>query len=101
MGLLSQIKTCGDMARKLRFLKEQMTKAGITPSTRTTMCPNINLDELEVCLFYLFVFKAHHGMLFSLYHFYCHCYHDSDCCHVFKKKKMEMERSNLVNSKLI
>ncbi|KAH0744698.1 hypothetical protein KY290_032691 [Solanum tuberosum] len=46
----TQIKRCGEMARKLRFLKEQMTKAGITPSTRTTMCPNINLDELEVKL---------------------------------------------------
>lgn len=64
MGLLPQIKRCGEMARKLRFLKEQMMKAGLTPSTRTTTCPNINLDELEVCLFHLLVFKAHHGMLF-------------------------------------
>nr|XP_016498908.1 PREDICTED: V-type proton ATPase subunit a2-like [Nicotiana tabacum] len=46
----TQTKRCGEMARKLRFLKEQMTKAGFTPSTRTTMGSNINLDELEVKL---------------------------------------------------
>ncbi|KAK4342494.1 hypothetical protein RND71_038310 [Anisodus tanguticus] len=46
----TQIKRGGEMARKLRFLKEQMTKAGFTPSTRTTMCSNINLDQLEVKL---------------------------------------------------
>ncbi|CAK9178467.1 unnamed protein product [Ilex paraguariensis] len=46
----SQIKRCGEMARKLRFFREQMTKAGFSPSTRSTMDTEINLDDLEVKL---------------------------------------------------
>lgn len=46
----AQIKRCGEMARKLRFLKEQMTKAGFSPSSRSSFGTSITLDELEVKL---------------------------------------------------
>lgn len=36
------------MARKLRFFKEQMLKAGLTPSGKPTGA-DINIDDLEVC----------------------------------------------------
>lgn len=46
----AQIKRCGEMARKLRLFKEQMTKAGLSPSTRITRSNDIDLDNLEVKL---------------------------------------------------
>lgn len=46
----AQIKRCGEMARKLRFLKEQMTKAGLLPSATFSMGKDIDLDGLEVKL---------------------------------------------------
>ncbi|KAK9270985.1 hypothetical protein L1049_026573 [Liquidambar formosana] len=46
----TQIKRCGEMARKLRFLREQMTKAGLSPSTRSVRSGDIDLDNLEVKL---------------------------------------------------
>ncbi|KAF7829615.1 V-type proton ATPase subunit a3-like [Senna tora] len=46
----SQIKRCGEMARKLRLFREQMTKAGISPSTRSTGDNEVDLDNLEVKL---------------------------------------------------
>ncbi|KAL3514704.1 hypothetical protein ACH5RR_027421 [Cinchona calisaya] len=46
----AQIKRCGEMARKLRFLKEQMTKAGFSSSSSSSFGPSITLDELEVKL---------------------------------------------------
>ncbi|KAI5656121.1 hypothetical protein M9H77_24914 [Catharanthus roseus] len=46
----AQIKRCGEMARKLRFIREQMTKAGLTPSSRSTFVTSVNLDDLEVKL---------------------------------------------------
>ncbi|OMO75275.1 Vacuolar proton ATPase [Corchorus olitorius] len=46
----NQIKRCGEMARKLRFFKEQMTKAGLSPSTRSMMDDDVDLDNLEVKL---------------------------------------------------
>lgn len=46
----TQIKRCGEMARKLRFFKEQMTKAGLSPSTRSVARADFNLDDLEVQL---------------------------------------------------
>ncbi|XP_010271518.1 PREDICTED: V-type proton ATPase subunit a2-like [Nelumbo nucifera] len=46
----TQIKRCGEMARKLRFFKEQMTKAGLTPSTRPLTRVDIDLDNLETKL---------------------------------------------------
>ncbi|PON52001.1 ATPase, V0 complex, subunit 116kDa [Parasponia andersonii] len=45
-----QIKRCGEMARKLRFFREQMVKAGLLPSARSTINSNIDLDDLEVKL---------------------------------------------------
>ncbi|KAF7817610.1 V-type proton ATPase subunit a3-like [Senna tora] len=46
----AQIKRCGEMARKLRFFKEQMAKAGVSPSTRSTRDGEVGLDSLEVKL---------------------------------------------------
>ncbi|PWA55284.1 V-type proton ATPase [Artemisia annua] len=46
----TQIKRCGEMARKLRFFKEQMYKAGLLSSTNSTYGSPITLDELEVKL---------------------------------------------------
>jgi len=46
----AQIKRCGEMARKLRLFKDQMTKAGLSPSTRITRSNDIDLDNLEVKL---------------------------------------------------
>lgn len=43
-----QIKRCGEMARRLRFFKEQMKKAGLSPSTRSMISNDIDLDNLEV-----------------------------------------------------
>ena len=37
------------MARKLRFFKEQMMKAGLSPSARSAGCDDVDLDNLEVC----------------------------------------------------
>ncbi|PON77412.1 ATPase, V0 complex, subunit 116kDa [Trema orientale] len=45
----TQIKRCGELARKLRFFKEQMSKAGFSPKTPTTRV-EISLDDLEVKL---------------------------------------------------
>ncbi|XVE94623.1 hypothetical protein REPUB_Repub02eG0024700 [Reevesia pubescens] len=44
----AQIKRCGEMARKLRFFKEQMAKAGLSPSARSARSDDIDLDHLEV-----------------------------------------------------
>ncbi|KAG1362468.1 V-type proton ATPase subunit a3 [Cocos nucifera] len=52
LGLLQfkDIKRCGEMARKLRFFREQMTKAGISPSAMSLTQTHINLDDLEIKL---------------------------------------------------
>ncbi|KAF2324641.1 hypothetical protein GH714_015866 [Hevea brasiliensis] len=46
----AQIKRCAEMARKLRFFKEHMTKTGMLPSTRSAITNDIDLDNLEVKL---------------------------------------------------
>ncbi|KAM1662958.1 hypothetical protein ACFX13_043242 [Malus domestica] len=46
----TQIKRCGEMARRLRFFNEQMKKAGLSPSTRSMISNGIDLDNLEVKL---------------------------------------------------
>lgn len=46
----TQIKRCGEMARKLRFFRDQMMKAGLLASTRAAYGSEISLDELEVKL---------------------------------------------------
>lgn len=46
----AQIKKCGEMARKLHFFKEQMLKAGISYSVKSTTRADNNMDDLEVKL---------------------------------------------------
>lgn len=43
-----KIKRCGEMARKLRYFKDQMSKAGLTPPVKTEAKCDISLDDLEV-----------------------------------------------------
>ena len=43
-----KIKRCAEMARKLRFIKEQMLKAGAWPKVSGTQV-DVNIDDLEVC----------------------------------------------------
>ena len=45
----AQIKRCGEMARGLRFFKDQMLKAGVSPKYSTTPV-DVNIDDLEVKL---------------------------------------------------
>ncbi|KAG4979493.1 hypothetical protein JHK82_032745 [Glycine max] len=45
----AQIKRCGEMARGLRFFKDQMLKAGVSPKYSTTPV-DLNIDDLEVKL---------------------------------------------------
>lgn len=56
-----QIKKCAEMARKLRFFREQMSKAGLSPSMKLMTQVDIDMDDLEVYkenyhLFKLFFF---------------------------------------------
>ncbi|KAK6159508.1 hypothetical protein DH2020_006822 [Rehmannia glutinosa] len=44
-----QIKRCGEMARKLRFFRDQMSKAGLPPAARS-VTQDTSLDDLEVKL---------------------------------------------------
>ncbi|XWS21008.1 hypothetical protein CRYUN_Cryun30bG0018000 [Craigia yunnanensis] len=44
------IKRFGEMERKLRFFKVQMTKAGLSPSARSAGSDDVDLDNLEVKL---------------------------------------------------
>ncbi|XP_057975826.1 V-type proton ATPase subunit a2-like [Malania oleifera] len=46
----TQIKRCGEMARKLRFFKEQMIKAGLLPTAKSMTGADIGIDSLEVKL---------------------------------------------------
>ncbi|MCO5605790.1 hypothetical protein L7F22_059974 [Adiantum nelumboides] len=46
----NQVKRCGEMARKLRFFKDQMAKAGIPIAARSAAQKDLELDELEVKL---------------------------------------------------
>ncbi|XP_043713377.1 V-type proton ATPase subunit a2-like [Telopea speciosissima] len=46
----TQIKRCGEMARKLRFFREQMMKAGVSPSTSPARQVDIDLDDSELKL---------------------------------------------------
>lgn len=53
-----KIKRCGEMARKLRFFREHITKAGFSPSMRFKTGADINLDYLEVLEFQLLALKV-------------------------------------------
>ncbi|KAG4386738.1 hypothetical protein GLYMA_11G113400v4 [Glycine max] len=44
-----QLRRSGEMARRLRFFKEQMLKAGVSPKYSTTPV-DVNIDDLEVKL---------------------------------------------------
>jgi V-type H+-transporting ATPase subunit a len=46
----TQIKRCAEMARKLRFFKDQMSKAGLSPSIKSVSRVDIDMDDLEVKL---------------------------------------------------
>lgn len=46
----NQVKRSGEMSRKLRFFRDQMIKAGISPSTKSALRPDIELDDLEIKL---------------------------------------------------
>ncbi|XP_065865695.1 V-type proton ATPase subunit a3 [Euphorbia lathyris] len=46
----AQIKRCGEMARKLRFFKEQMEKANMSPSSKSVTGKDIDLDSLDLKL---------------------------------------------------
>jgi len=46
----AQIKKTGEMARKLRFFKQQMEKADVLPVTKSLEQADINIDDLEVRL---------------------------------------------------
>ncbi|KAJ8763484.1 hypothetical protein K2173_002367 [Erythroxylum novogranatense] len=46
----AQIKKSGEMARKLRFFREQMDKAGVSPPKKSVTRTDIDKDDLEVKL---------------------------------------------------
>ncbi|KAI5673176.1 hypothetical protein M9H77_13540 [Catharanthus roseus] len=46
----AQIKRCGEMARKLRFFKDQISKAGLSVPVSLETQVDINLDDLEIKL---------------------------------------------------
>ncbi|CAF2146152.1 unnamed protein product [Brassica napus] len=46
----AQIKRCGEMARKIRFFKDQMSKAGVLPKDSLENGTDIDLDDVEVKL---------------------------------------------------
>uniref|UniRef100_A0A0D9XIB2 V-type proton ATPase subunit a n=1 Tax=Leersia perrieri TaxID=77586 RepID=A0A0D9XIB2_9ORYZ len=46
----AQIKRCGEMARKLRFFKEQMSKASISATSTQFSGSSLEIDDLEVKL---------------------------------------------------
>ncbi|KAG2486272.1 hypothetical protein HYH03_015096 [Edaphochlamys debaryana] len=43
----NQVKRCDEMARRLRFFQEQVEKAGLTPTVRTSPSGKHELDDLE------------------------------------------------------
>ncbi|XP_068668322.1 V-type proton ATPase subunit a1-like [Aristolochia californica] len=44
---VNQVKRCAEMSRKLRFFKDQISKAGVLSSGHPPMQQNIDLEELE------------------------------------------------------
>ncbi|KAG6553279.1 hypothetical protein Mapa_005013 [Marchantia paleacea] len=46
----NQVKRCGEMARKLRYFRDQTAKAGLTPAARPALDGDVDLDDLEVKL---------------------------------------------------
>ncbi|KAK9998447.1 hypothetical protein SO802_018050 [Lithocarpus litseifolius] len=46
----NQVKRCAEMSRKLRFIKDQISKANLLSSMHPVMQPDIELEELEIQL---------------------------------------------------
>ncbi|KAI9077100.1 hypothetical protein K1719_040922 [Acacia pycnantha] len=44
---VNQVKRCAEMSRKLRFFKDQISKAGLMSSPHSVLQPDIELEELE------------------------------------------------------
>ncbi|XP_042958855.1 V-type proton ATPase subunit a1-like isoform X6 [Carya illinoinensis] len=44
---VNQVKRCAEMSRKLRFFKDQISKAGLLSSVRPVTQPDVELEELE------------------------------------------------------
>ncbi|KAM7278411.1 hypothetical protein ACFE04_005545 [Oxalis oulophora] len=47
---VNQVKRCGEMSRKIRFLKDQITKAGLLSLTSPDLEPDVELEDLELHL---------------------------------------------------
>ncbi|KAL9244714.1 hypothetical protein vseg_018459 [Gypsophila vaccaria] len=47
---VNQVKRCAEMSRKLRFVKDQIIKAGVAIPSNPGVQPDIELEELEVRL---------------------------------------------------
>ncbi|XP_022756075.1 V-type proton ATPase subunit a1-like isoform X4 [Durio zibethinus] len=47
---VNQVKRCGEMSRKLRFFKDQISKAGLLSSVLPVVEPDVELEELEIQL---------------------------------------------------
>ncbi|RDX61434.1 V-type proton ATPase subunit a1, partial [Mucuna pruriens] len=47
---VNQVKRCAEMSRKLRFFKDQISKAGLMSSSRAVLQPDIDLEDLEIQL---------------------------------------------------
>lgn len=47
---VNQVKRCGEMSRKLRFFKDQISKAGLLSSVHPVVEPDLELEELEIQL---------------------------------------------------
>ncbi|RWR76903.1 V-type proton ATPase subunit a1 [Cinnamomum micranthum f. kanehirae] len=47
---VNQVKRCGEMSRKLRFLKDQINKADLLSSALPNLQPDIDLKDLEIQL---------------------------------------------------
>ena len=67
--LTIQIKRCGEMARRLRFFKEQMTKAGVSPSTRSAGDTESDMDNLEVVMYCAFFCQRIYNLLYHVINF--------------------------------
>ena len=64
LDLWMKIKRCGEMARKLRFFKDQMSKAGVSPKEFLGNDVDIDLDDVEVNTAFVFFFLDSHLFLF-------------------------------------
>nr|DAD27915.1 TPA_asm: hypothetical protein HUJ06_029383 [Nelumbo nucifera] len=47
---VNQVKRCGEISRKLRFFKDQISKAGMVSPIHSSPQPDVDLEELEIQL---------------------------------------------------